>query len=283
MIELNANHVSMVKFHGPNDNNFKRVLHYLGPLVLESTQLTRGIGPPSTATQFELSELNTSPLHAPYRLPLELPFARNEKFVGRQKEIDEISHVLHSADGSTSRRTVVIRGAPGVGKSQLALEYAYRSYKNYSAVIWVSAKSASILLGDLITVAKTIRPSGDDTNVQSVSPDSNEWIQSNKEARVAKILVKSWLSKPDNDEWLLILDGADDYKWNDLKEIIPLAPHGKVIITTQNSELKRFASGEVLVGPMNQQDALDLLCSAGSELCASPQELKGNKSYPAKD
>ncbi len=46
-----------------------------------------------------------------------------------------------------------ISGLGGIGKTQLAIEYAYRYRTNYSAVFWVRAESTDLLTSDFLTIA----------------------------------------------------------------------------------------------------------------------------------
>ena len=65
-----------------------------------------------------------------------------EKFVAREEELAEIHRMLR---GDGSRRTVVLHGLGGVGKTQLAIAYAKRHKDNYSAVFWFNIKDEDSL------------------------------------------------------------------------------------------------------------------------------------------
>lgn len=80
-----------------------------------------------------------------------VPFANNPNFVGRDKELDEIFHFLHDAE---SNHLVGISGLGGVGKTQLAIEYAYRYRDQYSdGVFWLSGSGNLIQqLGEFSTL-----------------------------------------------------------------------------------------------------------------------------------
>lgn len=70
-----------------------------------------------------------------------LPYPRNPFFTGR----DEILNRLHNAltqDGTAAlTQTQAISGLGGIGKTQIAIEYAYRHREDYDAVLWVGAQS----------------------------------------------------------------------------------------------------------------------------------------------
>ncbi|KAJ5723983.1 hypothetical protein N7488_002018 [Penicillium malachiteum] len=52
------------------------------------------------------------------------PFIPQELFVGRDSELEEITELLHPAQGAQEQRRVVLGGMGGIGKTQLSLAYA---------------------------------------------------------------------------------------------------------------------------------------------------------------
>jgi hypothetical protein len=69
-----------------------------------------------------------------------------------------------------------------------------------------------------------------------------------------------WLAAQD-DEWLLVLDNADDPSL-DLAGWIPTCSHGNVIITTRNPECRLHAPGHSIeLGAMDHEEARHLLLS----------------------
>jgi len=62
---------------------------------------------------------------------------RNESFVGRTRELEELAAKLDVKEANKGFSQVVLRGAAGIGKSSLALEYAHLHYEKYSFVRWI--------------------------------------------------------------------------------------------------------------------------------------------------
>jgi shikimate 5-dehydrogenase len=58
--------------------------------------------------------------------------------VGRS---DDLAAFYQELQHDSSRKTVVVHGLGGMGKTQLALVYAQRYKHEYSAVFWVNSKS----------------------------------------------------------------------------------------------------------------------------------------------
>jgi tetratricopeptide (TPR) repeat protein len=73
--------------------------------------------------------------------PLPLPQPRNANFVGRERVLQSLQRSLKS-DGQPVQ---VIYGAAGIGKTQLALEYAYRHREHYRTIGWLPAGEPNTL------------------------------------------------------------------------------------------------------------------------------------------
>ena len=82
-----------------------------------------------------------------------LPFDRNYVFCGRDDIIDTIHSILKGSAPhavgedarSTTRKTVVLHGLGGMGKSSIALEYSFRYLRLYTAVFWVDVTNGTSL------------------------------------------------------------------------------------------------------------------------------------------
>ena len=71
--------------------------------------------------------------------PFVVPFLRNPGFVGRQEDLAEV-HALLQKREAVAVRPVAAAGMGGIGKTQLAVEYAYRYAGEYpGGVYWVNA------------------------------------------------------------------------------------------------------------------------------------------------
>ena len=81
---------------------------------------------------------------------------------------------------------------PGVGKTQTALEYAYRNRSNYQFVFWCLAHSREVLIAEYAVIAKLL-------NLPQKEFDDQSLVVS---------AVMRWLEN--NKNWLLILDNADE-------------------------------------------------------------------------
>ena len=123
----------------------------------EVANALRSSGRPATAPHFP-----RAPAAAPERtrfptaLPpvWNVPYRRNPNFTGREELLGSLADRL-AAGGSTAV-TQVLQGAGGVGKTTLAVEYAYRHRSRFDTVWWVRAKQPATLLGDLADLALSL-------------------------------------------------------------------------------------------------------------------------------
>lgn len=158
-----------------------------------------------------------------------------EHFVARKTELVEIHKAL---SGNGSRRTVVLHGLGGIGKTQLAAAYTKRHKDSYSAIFWLNIKDEDSLKQSFVKVAKLIsreHPSA----LRLSNVDTNE--------NLDKVVdtVKAWLSLPNNTRWLMIYDNYDNPKLPgktdlaavDIRKFLPESYQGSIIITTRSSQV----------------------------------------------
>jgi tetratricopeptide (TPR) repeat protein len=134
---------------------------------------------------------------------------RNPGFVGRDSFLVSVHEQLCSA-----ARAVVqaLHGIGGVGKTQLAIEYAYRFAGFYDVVWWVNAEETSLIGEQYAALA---------VELGLVGPDAD-----------SKIAVNALLAHlRGNGRWLLVLDNAESP--GGLRDWLPAGP-GHTLITSRN-------------------------------------------------
>ena len=157
------------------------------------------------------------------RRPRNLPYASlGDLFKGRDAMLDELRASLTSAPASGASAIVgrALHGLGGVGKTRLAVEYAWRHADDYTALLFVGADSPEALQRNL---AALCAPALLDLPEHQVTEEA---------AQVAAVL--GWLQR--NPGWLLIADNVDtEAAAQAVEALLPQLPGGHVLITSRLS------------------------------------------------
>ena len=110
-----------------------------------------------------------------------IPHPINSKFSGRDDVLEKVDAAIVDPDGtSSSLRSLALFGLGGVGKTQIAIQFAYRNLDKFDVVLWVAADNAISIGQSLKTVAEGLNLFGADDDT--------------KDAAAAVWKVKNWLS-----------------------------------------------------------------------------------------
>ena len=167
-----------------------------------------------------------------------VPYRRNAFFTGRE----EILTALHATFASTPETLTcmqAINGLGGVGKTQVAVEYAYRYQHEYRSVLWMRSDSREDLVTDFIQIADLL--------------NLPQKIEANQALVIAA--VKRWLQKHAN--WLLIFDNVEDLDM--LNDFVPLIYRGHILITTRSQATGNIPYTREIEKMEAQEGALFLL------------------------
>ncbi len=166
--------------------------------------------------------------------------AANPFFTARENYLEEIHRTL------TQDKAAAIAGIGGIGKTQIAIEYAHRHRGEYEAVLWTGADADSPLHSGFATLAAVLD-----------LPERNE-----KELSAVAAAVTRWFES--HSGWLLVLDNLDTLDdLNAVRRLIPPGATGHLLITTRLKVGGRIAK-QVDIEEMNAHDgALFLLRRAG--------------------
>jgi hypothetical protein len=139
--------------------------------------------------------------------------ARNPNFTGRGADLAALAAALASGATVTVQ---AVQGMGGVGKTQLATQFAYEHAADYDLVYWLAAEESAALPDQFTGLAALL-------GLEPVSDPEGLQAQVHRQLR-------------DVPGWLLIFDNADRYE--DVQPWIPAIPmlpgtRGHVIITTR--------------------------------------------------
>jgi len=309
-VEIRKNHRTMVQFSSASDNDFITIATYLSimsekaPPIIQSTwgewentksmflfrlilhtyqlNASANLGHPnprelSRKSVDILSSLLTDPTN--YRINFALPFRKNKFFIGRQDIVKQLNSIL-------SEYTAVLYGIGGIGKTQVAIHYAYTKNVDISAVLWLNASSLESLQESFLRIAQQLV----DHYVRLVSSAQPPY------GRVAEILglkgmvdeggrvkkninepdsivhaVLAWLNFQSNQRWLAVYDNYDDPESFAIGKFMPSLHTGRIIITSRRRECARLGQG-IEVGGLSVQEAIELLLQSCQLFSAISEE-----------
>jgi hypothetical protein len=169
------------------------------------------------------------------------------KFVDRPLDMVELEHALLLQQYNRRQKIFVLHGLGGIGKTQLAVDFARRHHRRFSSVFWLDGRSEDSLKRSIANCANRI-PEG------QISEKSRNYISSG-EGNIDTVVTElmDWLERPNNTNWLLIFDNVDrDYQQHnpepgayDISRYLP-GDHGSVLITTRLSQLAQLGDSRRL-------------------------------------
>lgn len=191
----------------------------------------------------DMSLLAASAPRAALPMIWNIPYPRNPFFLGRDAELAQMRSYLQDGQATALSQPQAISGLGGIGKTQLALEYAYRYHQDYQAVLWARAENTETLISSYVAIASLIQ-----------LPEREA-----KEQEIIVQAVKTWLQT--HRDWLLILDNADELAI--VPNFLPASRGGHVLLTTRAAATGRLAHRLEVQTLFPEQGALLLLRRAG--------------------
>ena len=184
-------------------------------------------------------------MKAPHKPFSYLPLSRNAKFVGRHEQLNTLKEKLFI---DSYCQKVAIVGLGGVGKTQIALEFAYQvreTHPNYS-VLWVPATSQESFEHAFLEIAQLLR-------IPELADEKAD----------VKQAVKRYLSQEEAGQWLFILDNADSHdilfgsdanQAAALTDYIPQSSKGSIVYTTRSLEVAISLAGNEVVEVVEMEE-----------------------------
>lgn len=192
-----------------------------------------------------------------------VPYRRNPHFTGREKLLERLDQQFSASrnDHSIPPRSVAltqpqaIRGLGGIGKTQLAVEYAYRAreQQHYTHILWINAGSAEAAITSFVAQAEAI-------------PAVAATKTTEQHKLVAEVI--RWLEQC-QERWLLIFDNADEGGL--LQPYLPRQGNGSLLFTTRMHAVGALAT-PIDVEPMGLVEGTTLLLHRAQRQHASDDE-----------
>ncbi|MFI6396248.1 FxSxx-COOH system tetratricopeptide repeat protein, partial [Nonomuraea sp. NPDC050540] len=185
-------------------------------------------GPRSAALRDNSGMIVTGDLHGARRPPLPspalvevpagllgLPRRPAAWFTGRERALEQLAAALEAG----ARAGVVVSrvGLGGVGKSELALQYAFARRLDYDLVWWIDADSPAQIEAGLAALARAVAAGVDSVAAGQASPEE------------AAAWALAWLAGRTG--WLLVLDNVEEPAH--VEPYLARLTRGQVLITTR--------------------------------------------------
>ena len=167
-----------------------------------------------------------------------VPYSRNPFFTGREDTLAHLHTALKSSKTVSLTQAQAISGLGGIGKTQIAIEYAYRYRAAYKAILCINASTLDTLRNDYKTLATTLHL------VERDDPEQDIVVRA----------VKQWFTT--HTHWLLILDNVDDLDM--IAQFLPEYGMGVVLLTTRLQALGTIAQS-IEVKTMEQEEGITFL------------------------
>ena len=169
-----------------------------------------------------------------------VPYPRNPQFTGRTKLLETMRERFFTQIPMRYSPRIALYGLGGVGKTQLALEYCYRSRHHYDRIYWLSASDQASLMSGYQTIA---------------SKSGIPLFSGSKPAEIAQLVV-AWLKQQRS--WLLVFDNLDDMTV--AQGLLPENGTKKhTLITTRNPNADDIQAEGFEVPVLDPEDSVDLL------------------------
>ena len=182
-------------------------------------------------------------------------------------------HVTGSNRLSGASPVIVIHGVGGMGKTQLALEYAHLNRYRYNAIFWIDAQNVRSVQTSFLEIAQSIvlhyANEHDDQGppyleiarhlgLEDMVDKSGKIETDGLPASLFVNAVREWLGRNGNTNWLLIFDDSDGFEYTELSTYFPDTLIGRIFVTRRLRPTGRsFESIEL--NAMEEQEACKLL------------------------
>ena len=160
--------------------------------------------------------------------------ARNPAFAGREEQLARIRQALAGEGGRAAVQA--LHGMGGVGKTQLAIEYAHRHSGDYDVTWWLDSENTALMTQQYADLAEHLGAARKGLPVDAVR----------------RALLSDLHRRP---RWLLVFDNAEDPAF--LRDWLPSGP-GHVIITSRSQDWAELAA-PIPVEVLPRPESVELL------------------------
>ncbi|MEV4347006.1 tetratricopeptide repeat-containing protein [Actinoplanes sp. NPDC049596] len=161
-----------------------------------------------------------------------LPQPPVPSFVGRDDSLAALTVGLETHKG------VAVHGLGGVGKTELAVQFAYR--RSFALTWWITADSEDNVAAALAGLTRALNPGWP---AAAGTADATAW-------------ARQWLAS--HDDWLVVLDNVADL--GVVRPLAATAVNGRLLVTTRRDlSWAELGLATLHLGPLTRPASLDLL------------------------
>ncbi|KAI9855038.1 MAG: hypothetical protein M1813_000582 [Trichoglossum hirsutum] len=278
-IAIMDSHTNMVKFALEADGGFRRIAGHLMLMIEEA--------PAKVLKNWETEGTMENALGGILKPDFGIPFDLKDvpttsAFFGRDSDLNLMRQYLTQTSDLKRRKICVLYGLGGIGKTQLAIEYARLHKYEYTSVFWLDGKTEESLIQSLLSIAPRL-PKG-----QTLNLDIRE-IKGIEESREKAQEVLKWFTFEGNSEWLLIFDNIDKTSYEapdndvdslssyDITQYFPRGDVGVIIITSRLQRLITLGDSIYLDRIDTKNGILILEKNAGKSMRRSGNTVAGRE------
>ncbi|MFP1626646.1 FxSxx-COOH system tetratricopeptide repeat protein [Streptomyces sp. 5K101] len=166
---------------------------------------------------------------------------RNRRFTGRRQTLEQLQRMLaaQTADAPADAPAVVaLHGSGGIGKTEVAREYAHRYAGEYDTVWWVRSHTPLLAREDFAALAAELG------------------IRDGGELRGLITAAQQALARSRR-RWLIVYDGAEDPE--SIAELLPRG-RGHVLITTHSTSWSAHGAELVALPLFDREESVAFAC-----------------------
>ncbi|RAK99392.1 LipA and NB-ARC domain protein [Aspergillus ibericus CBS 121593] len=239
-----ADHRNIVRFKSLQDRSFRPVVSRLKEFA---------------GTLHDVFTLEkTSHMQRDPAIPFDISAVPCSTLFGRADILETMRMYFDRNKGQTRSIFALCGLEGGSGKTQTALHYLLKNTSKYKrGVAFLNASSTASLEADFDRLHDLLHLGDSKSKTTS---------------------IKSWLARPENTEWLLVFDNADDLESVPIQKYLPAVNWGHVIITSRDQGLIGTVANEGhILRPLANEDAVQLLLEKAGIQQPSQSEIEDAK------
>lgn len=202
------------------------------------------------------------------------PWRRNDQFYGRGDILGQIDRVLNpiirNSSGKQQISSLAIYGTAGIGKTQIALAYAFRCAENgVPAVLWVNSEDSLSIEQSFNKIALGLRLAGASTRPEQSSENralAMKWLETTGTSRCTLNALVLHVCIIDftliDAAWLMVFDNVENP--NLVSKNWPSGTSGSILVTCRTVDVAIQCAPKPLpveIPTLNQDEGMELLIS----------------------